>query len=160
MSGRNPKYRAFFDTLAGELAAEGVTGIGSTSGGNWLRISAGPKAIHHYAVVFNGGKKLTAELYIGGSRKKKNEALFDALALAKELIHADFGETLLWDRLDKEPACRISITRPGSIDDPAPTLRELMDWAKSHIHTFLRVFPPRVAAAASIKPAKTTPQQV
>ena len=153
MSGRNPKYRAFFQTLTEQLAAEGVTG--TVSGGNWLRLTPGPKAIHHYAIVFNGGKKVTAELYIGGSRKKKNEALFDALALHKEAIHADFGETLLWDRLDSEAHCRISITRPGSIDDP--DLSSISDWAIARILAFRRVFPPHIAAASNRSPAATTP---
>lgn len=155
MSGRNPKYRAFFQALAAELAAQGVTGIGTVSGGNWLRIAAGPKAIYHYAIVFNGGKKLTAELYIGGSRKKKNEELFDALSLVKAEIHADFGETLLWDRLDSEACCRISITRPGSIDDP--DLTDISAWAISRILAFRRVFPPHIAAAASRHPSAPIP---
>jgi hypothetical protein len=157
MSGRNPKYRTFFQALAEELAAEGVTGIGAASGRNWFRLSGGPKAIYHFAVVFNGGKRLTTELYIGGSRKKKNEELFDALALVKEEIHADFGETLLWDRLEFKEACRISITRPGSIDDP--DLTEISAWAKAQLLTFRRVFLLKIAAASSLKSAKSAPRQ-
>lgn len=53
------------------------------------------------------------ELYIDGPEAEENKALFDALHSERRAIEAEFGEKLLWQRLDDKRASRISFSVPG-----------------------------------------------
>ncbi len=54
-----------------------------------------------------------AELYIDTPEPTANKALFDALVAQRDVIEADCGQELYWQRLDDKRACRISLTVSG-----------------------------------------------
>ena len=54
-------------------------------------------------------------------------------------------EPLEWERLENRRASRISILRPGSIDDNQETLEEVSHWMIDRLLAFKRVFGPKLA---------------
>ena len=71
-----------------------------------------------------------------------NLALFEALEEEKVAIESDFGKTLDWQRLEGKRACRIAMTRPGSIDETETKLEEINSWMVSNLLKFKEVFSP------------------
>ena len=49
--------------------------------------------------------------------KESNEAVFDQLKESKEQIESDFGDSLNWDRKEKNIACHIGATSKGDLSD-------------------------------------------
>ena len=84
------------------------------------------------------------ELYIDSGEQERNKRIFDRFEEQKEVFESALGEPLVWERLDNRRASRISIRRPGSIDEPE-TLGELQDWMVEKLLDFKRVFGPRLA---------------
>lgn len=64
------------------------------------------------------------------------------------MLESELG-ALTWDRSDNRRATRISILRPGSIDDDQETLEEVRRWMLDSLLAFKRVFGPRLAALAT-----------
>jgi hypothetical protein len=54
-----------------------------------------------------------AELYLDAAVAEDNKALFDRLRAERVRVEAEFGDGLLWQRLDDKKASRISFTVPG-----------------------------------------------
>ena len=50
------------------------------------------------------------------------------------------GYPLDWDRLDGKRACRVSVSRPGSIESGDDTLAEIRHWQVTNLLLFKRVF--------------------
>ena len=84
------------------------------------------------------------ELYIDSGEQERNKRIFDRFEEQKEVFESALGETLVWERLDNRRASRISIRRPGSIDDPE-ILGELQSWMVEKLLDFKRVFGPKLA---------------
>lgn len=86
---------------------------------HWIGTGAGKSGI---TFNYNLGKDWSnAELYIDHDRDtgQLNKAFFDALYDQKDDIEAEFGEPLIWQRLDDKRACRISKTfLEGGLDAP------------------------------------------
>ena len=85
------------------------------------------------------------ELYIDPSDAAANKAFFDSLALRKESSESEFAEPLEWERLDNRIASRISLNRPGTIDDDNEALEEIKIWMITNLLKFKKVFGPQVA---------------
>ena len=64
----------------------------------------------NYVVLQEGTR---AELYIDAPDAADNKAVFDTLHADREIIEAEFGAQLAWQRLDDKRASRISFTVPG-----------------------------------------------
>lgn len=85
------------------------------------------------------------ELYIDGSEAAENKALFDALHAERDAIEAEFGDKLLWQRLDDKRASRISFTVPGGWVDRS-TWGGAIEKAVAAMQRFYEVLGPRVQA--------------
>ncbi len=73
-----------------------------------------------------------------------NKRLFDWLNERKDTIEKDCGFAMIWDRLEERRACRISVTRPGSIESGSDELTEFRKWQIERLLIFKRVFAPLV----------------
>ena len=60
-----------------------------------------------------------AELYIdrGRDKKEENEFIFNELYKRKDQIQKEFGDQLVWQRLEDKRACRIKAETPGNVSD-------------------------------------------
>ncbi len=75
---------------------------------NWIGAGSGKRGLgFNYAVTFKYGQ---AELYIDRGKESgdENKKIFDELYSRRSEIEKDFGDKLVWDRLDDRRACRIS----------------------------------------------------
>ncbi len=57
----------------------------------------------------------SAELYIDRGDQKENKYMYDELYSMKSQIEADFGGSLLWQRLDEKRGSRIKSEMPGNV---------------------------------------------
>jgi len=83
-AGVSPGPRAYVGTGAGKSGL----GVGYVVAREWCQV----------------------ELYIdrGANQADANKRIFDEFHAARDQIEADFGESLIWERLDDRRACRIS----------------------------------------------------
>lgn len=91
---------------------------------------------------------MRVEFYIDPGEQERNKRTFDQLEELRESFESELGEGLLWDRLDNRRASRISVRRPGSIDDDQETLDEIRDWMIERLLAFKKVFGPRLTELA------------
>ena len=149
VSERRERYRTFFQELIDRLREEHqFTNARKGQPQSWYSFSAG-KTGFSYGANFNADGQLRVEFYIDPGEQERNKRTFDQLEELKESIESELGEGLLWERLDNRRASRISVRRPGSIDDDPETLDEIRDWMVEKLLAFKRVFGPRLAEAAS-----------
>ena len=94
-----------------------------------------------YSVNFASGKQARVEVYIYAD-SDWNIQLLENLERYKDEIESELGP-LNWQRMPKD--CRISLDRPGSIEDDADTLAEIEDWMVKNLLKFKRVFDPKLA---------------
>lgn len=93
-----------------------------------------------------------AELYIdrGKDAEEENKAIFDSLAASKEQIEAQFGEPLMWQRLEGKRACRIGkrLESGGYRDEEEkwPEVQDAMIDAMIRLERALRVHIDRLKA--------------
>jgi hypothetical protein len=83
-------------------------------------------------------------VYIDQGNVEANKQLFDFLAMSRQDIEQDFGESLEWERLDDRQASRIALYRPGSIEDEEDTLSEIRVWMTEHLLKLKKVFSSRL----------------
>ena len=96
--------------------------------------------------IFTGQKQARVEVYIDDLDGEWNIQLLENLEERKEEIQTALGnQTLDWQRLENRRACRIALTRSGSIDDNAGTLSEIQEWMVDNLLNFKRVFGPCLA---------------
>ncbi|WP_337267868.1 DUF4268 domain-containing protein [Oryzifoliimicrobium ureilyticus] len=82
---------------------------------HYLGTNAGSRGVSFTFVVTGGAAR--AEVYIDAGAEGENERIFDALQADAEAIEREFGEELVWERLEGRRACRIKAERPGNIFD-------------------------------------------
>jgi hypothetical protein len=120
---RSEKRRNFREFWKGLLALpEAQTPFHSNlaaSERNWITIRSGfGGLIYAYGIYQHHGR---VELYIDRGNANANTEVFDELHSHKQEIETEFGEPLLWERLETKRACRISyhLTAGGYYDDEA-----------------------------------------
>jgi hypothetical protein len=86
-----------------------------------------------------------AELYIEGPAED-NKALFDSLHAQRATVEAEFGNPLVWQRLDDKRACRISCSVPGGWVDEL-TWPAAIEQAVDAMQRLYGALAPRVDAA-------------
>jgi hypothetical protein len=100
----------------------------SPSRNHWLSTGAGKSGIVYSYLIWQGGAGV--ELYIDVGNQEENKRIFDHLEKQKSTIEDDFGEALIWQRLEEKRACRIlkRIEEQGSLreEEKWPALQDIM----------------------------------
>ena len=143
ISDKNLRYKSFFQKLIDDLRERGFTNARKAQPQGWYSFSAGYGSRAQYAAVFNQGRRVSVEVYIGSTDRDRNKTLFDHLMEQLESIESELGESLDWERLNNRSASRIAIRRQGSIDDDE-TLEEIENWMIDKLLDFKRVFGPHL----------------
>ena len=148
VSERRERYREFFQGLIDTLREEHqFTNARKGQPQSWYSFSSGTSGFS-YGANFNADGRVKVELYIDSGEQERNKRTFDRLEEQRESFESGLGDTLEWERLDSRRASRVSIRRPGSIDDDGETLGEIQDWMIQKLLAFKDVFGPRLADLA------------
>lgn len=140
VSARGEAYRTYFQPLIDELREQHrFTGARIAQPQSWYAFSSGTAGVTVNA-VFSGSDTARVELYIDLGASAANKALFDWLSSQKEAIEKQCGFPLNWERLDQKRACRISVSRPGSIESSADELVAIRKWHIDKLLLFKQVF--------------------
>ena len=134
-------YQEFFQHLIDELREKSFTGARMGQPQNWYSFASGVSGVT-YTVTFAQHGRVRAEFYISGGDSVANKAQFDALEAHRAALEGKFGEPLTWERLNDRIASRISVSRPGSIDDSAEGLAEVREWLVARLMRMKEVFGP------------------
>lgn len=139
---RGERYKAYFQQLIDELRERcRFTNARIAQPQNWYSFASGTSGVTYGANFAQHGRVRT-ELYIGSDDASLNKNLFDRLFQQKELIEAEFGERLEWERLDSRLASRVALYREGTIDSDSSLLEELRRWSTEHLLKFKQVLGP------------------
>jgi hypothetical protein len=153
-SVKQERYRAFFQALIDELRDKyHFTNARRAQPQSWYSFASGISGIH-YNAVFDSEDRLRAELYVDVGNVEHNKAIFDAFFKDRGAIEDQFGEPLIWDRLDNRQASRITAARNDSGIDEAQKIGPLLQqWVTERLVVLKRVFGPRLReVVASTKP--------
>lgn len=77
----------------------------SPSKDNWISGSTGITGLHLNSVISNHYAKV--EVFCGRRSVEENKEIFDELFKQKNEIERQFGDVLVWERLDNKKGCRI-----------------------------------------------------
>ena len=153
VSARGEAYRTYFQPLIDELREKHrFTGARIAQPQSWYAFSSGTSGVQ-VSAVFAGNDTARVELYIDLGTADANKSLFDWLHSQKDAIEKQCGYPLNWERLDGKRACRISVSRPGSIESGDDTLTEIRNWQVTNLLLFKKVF----AGLARVGVKKTMP---
>ena len=149
VSERGKRYQSFFQALVDELRNEHrFTNSRRAGTRSWASFTTGFSGFGYRASFAQGGRARVG-VYIDNGEKLWNEGRFDELAESSEAIESEIGGEFEWQRLDDRRACRISVVRPGTIDDNNDTLDEIRQWMIERLLKFREVFGPRLAELAN-----------
>lgn len=137
-------YRTFFQSLIDELRVKHkFTNARAGQPQSWYSFSSGVKGFI-YGASFAKGERVRTELYIDSGKAEENKSIFKELEKQKENIENEFGEKLHWEILESKRASKITIYRPGSINEDTETLTEIRDWCIDKLLKFKKVFSGRL----------------
>ncbi|MDE2778299.1 MAG: DUF4268 domain-containing protein [Chloroflexota bacterium] len=143
-SERAQRYGDFFQDLLDVLREKhNFTNDRKAPTRNWVNFSLGIRAVT-IGANFTGQKEARVEIYLNDRDGERNFRFLDGLRLQREEIQSQLG-VLDWQPLEGKKACRIALTRPGSIDDDDDTLAEIQVWMVDNLLRFKDVFTPRLA---------------
>jgi len=146
VSAKGEAYRDYFQRLIDELRTKHkFTGAKVAQPANWYSFSSGVRGVT-FSNCFALGGKLRAEFYIDLQDKDRNKRLFDRLQEQRSAIENEYGTSLTWERLDDRQSSRIAAYREGSIDAPAETRAELLQWSIDNLLRLKKVVLPRAKA--------------
>ncbi|MBN1135421.1 MAG: DUF4268 domain-containing protein [Anaerolineae bacterium] len=145
VSPRMQAYEVFFTALLNKARARlpDLTKAKKAYPQGWFSFPIGRSGFS-INPAFAQANILRVELYIDTGDRDKNKAAFDALQQEQPVIEAEFGQALVWERLNEKRAARIYARTDGSIDDTLAHLEELQVWAVEMVERFNRIFRPRV----------------
>lgn len=148
VSERNKRYQVFFQPLMDRLSEDDrftpKRTVHIAPARNWVGYSTGLRGTK-YEPTFGNYKRIKINVYINDRDKEWNERVFDHLMKRKDQIESDIGGEFEWERMDGMGACRISVVRPGSIDDNPEELENIREWMFDRLIDFERVFGPILA---------------
>jgi len=110
--GRYTRREEFWQQLLEQLRKEGLSLFQNISPGksNWISAGSGASGCP-FVLVYNQ-KVVQVQVEMNSRDKVFNKAVFDKLSAAKDQIEADFGSSLLWQRLDDRKQSRVRIEHP------------------------------------------------
>ncbi len=77
----------------------------SPSRGNWIGGGSGMSYVGYNSIATRNYIRI--ELYINSGDKNNNKVIFDSLFAKKYIIETEFGEPLVWERLDENVTARV-----------------------------------------------------
>ena len=83
----------------------------SPSKDNWIGIGIGMSGVNLNMVVSRSYAR--GEIYFNRGSKEENKWCFDFIKERKEQIEKEFGEPLIWERMDDKVSCRIKAQLDG-----------------------------------------------
>ena len=83
----------------------------SASKDNWIGIGIGMSGVNLNMVVSRSYAR--GEIYFNRGSKEENKWCFDFIEERKEQIEKEFGEPLIWERMDDKVSCRIKAQLDG-----------------------------------------------
>lgn len=121
---------------------------------NWIGAGSGVGGVHFRFVV--NQKNGRVELHIERGDKAENESIFDQLHSQKEKIENAFGDSLKWERLDKNQACRINAEIEGNVieRDQWQTMTDFMTDAMCRLEKAIKE--PLLQVVEQVKKGATT----
>jgi hypothetical protein len=78
---------------------------------SWIRLWRGMTGVHLTMVISREYARV--EIYITRGDKEDNKRIFDLFYQSKEQIEKEFGDSLVWERLDEKVASRIKYQLDG-----------------------------------------------
>jgi len=142
-SEKSERYRSYFQSLIDDLRENHrFTGARKGQPQNWYSFSSGNRRFS-YGHSFGSGNRIRTEIYIDSGDADDNKAYFDSLLSQREVIEAEFGQPLEWERLDDKRASRVAVYGEGSIDCSSDQLQEFHIWAVEKLLKMKDVFGPR-----------------
>lgn len=139
-SEKGERYRDFFQELIDALREKhGFTSAKVAQDKSWYAFASGFSQFK-YSANFTGQQNARVEVYIDSGDAEENRDLFNRLAENKAVIETDLDQVLDWQPLEGKRACRVAVTRPGTIDDSDEVLEQIHDWMIENLLAFKRVF--------------------
>jgi hypothetical protein len=83
----------------------------SPSKDNWIGIGIGMSGVNLNMVISRSYAR--GEIYFNRGSKEENKWCFDFIEERKEQIEKEFGEPLIWERMDDKVSCRIKAQLDG-----------------------------------------------
>jgi Domain of unknown function (DUF4268) len=116
-SRRHILRRAFWVEALAKINATPLQLFQNISPGKeaWIGAGSGIRGLAFNCVVTKDCARI--ELYIDRGDQVENKRIYNTLFAQKEVIEANFGEQLTWERLDNKRASRIKIQSQGNIFD-------------------------------------------
>ena len=142
VSEKRAAYQPFFQGLIDALVEKKFTNPLQATPTYEQRFSSGFSLVI-YRARFDGAGNANVDLYLDRD-KEWNKKVFDHLLDNKDDVESTLGESLEWDRLDGGKASRITVRRPGTIEDDPEILEEIQDWMIDKLLKFKKVFGPRL----------------
>ena len=145
VSEKMGRYREYFQGLIDTLREDHrFTNARKGQPQSWYSFSSGITGFT-YGANFNADGRVRVELYIDSGEQERNKRIFDLFEDQRESFESKLEKSLVWERLDNKRASRISVRRPGSIDDGSETLAEIQGWTVEKLLAFKQVFGPKLA---------------
>lgn len=151
---REKAYIDFFSALVTDLKKSAPFPVYEPAPGGqcWHTVSfvlGGQKALP-LVFSFARGQRFRVEMYIDTGDLEVNKRFFDKLYEQKNLIEANIGSALSWERLESRRASRIALYRPGAITDGQKELVEIRQWAVEIMIKFHNNLEPYVREAGQV----------
>ena len=144
-SERSERYRVFFQALVDTLRNDySFTNVRKARPRSWQSFASG-RGGFRYLASFIQNEQVRVALRIEVGDRDQNLAFLDGLKQNQEQVESAIGQEITWQQpLQGNRACRLAISRPGSIDD-LETLNEIRDWMVDNLLKVREVFGPRLA---------------
>jgi CBS domain-containing protein len=140
------RYQLFYADVLDRLQqrSPGLANGVSARPRNWLEFGSGLGGVS-YRWRFTSKHTVRISLYISTGDKGRNEHMYDQLYAWRTQLEPKLAPlTLLWERLDGNQACRVSIERDGRVTDPPETIAVLKEWAAEKMVVFHEAVQPFV----------------
>lgn len=142
LSDTQGAYKNFFQKLIDDLREKHhFTNAKAGQPQSWYSFASENSRFFKYSLSFALKERIRAEIYIDSGEQKINKELFDRLYKIKEKIEKEFGEALVWEKLDTKRASRIAIYKDGSINSDSDQLLLIHEWAIEKLLKFKKIFP-------------------
>ncbi|MYA51605.1 MAG: DUF4268 domain-containing protein [Chloroflexi bacterium] len=127
-SERQERYKQFFLGVLDRLRNEHkLTNARKPSGYSEHFVGAKVRGVQYHIHFLRGGGAEVA-VYLN-SNSARNKRLFDALHIQQDNVESDFGQPLIWERLDQSIVSRISTRIPDrTITDEQSILDSTAAW--------------------------------